>query len=289
MKIKNLLVLLSLSILSNAYASNVLVTNDGNIYYDANKYPHGINRIGAHGSIQMAMDANGVMFDQDESFGTRARLFKQLSSEKGLSYAAWVAQKGLSVKSEKKRLQKKGDDRGYCSDAVFMNMAEEANDPYLLQALRGATLDIVTPNLEVAHMLKTLNDQHIHVRVLSNMGDQLLYLQAKNLKEKIESGTLNEQEQAASEFLHTIINDRDHNAVASTLTGNPHKPAAAIYQLFLKRNPHHHLTILVDDKLENIEAAVAHGFIGIFCKKYKAAQAMREALPKIMGRNPFAE
>jgi hypothetical protein len=125
------------------------------------------------------------------------------------------------------------------------------------------------------------------VRVLSNMGDQLLYLQAKNLQEKIESSTLDPHEQAASEFLHTIITDRDHNAVASTLTGNPHKPAAAIYHLFLQRNPHHHLTILVDDKLENIEAAVAQGFIGIFCKKYKAATAMKDALPKIIGEDFF--
>lgn len=272
----------------NMYGAEVNVQNDGNIFYDANKYPNGIVGIGDHKSIQMAMDANGVMFDQDESTGTRLRLFKQLASEKGLSYALWAAKKGLAVKSEKKRLQKAGNDHGYCSDAIFMDMAEEANDPYLLTALRAATLEVVTPNLEVAHLLKVLGDHNIHVRVLSNMGDQLLYLQAKNLKAKIDSGTLNPQEQAASEFFYTIISDREHNAVASTLTGNPHKPAAAIYELFLRKNPHHHLTILVDDKLENIEAAVAHGFIGIFCKKYKAATAIKQALPRIIGQNYFA-
>ena len=291
MKIKNLLLILSLTIfassLSAAEEMQVNVQNDGNIYYDANKYPNGINGIGVHGSIQMAMDANGVMFDQDESFKTRMRLMKELVAKKGLNYTLWAAKKGFSVKSEKKRLQAAGNDHGYCSDAIFMDMAEEANDAYLLQALRNGTLEVVIPNLEVAHLLRILNDNDIRVRVLSNMGDQLLYLQAKNLQAKINSGTLNPQEQTASEFLHTVISDRDHNAVASTLTGNPHKPAAAIYELFLKRNPHHRLTILVDDKLENIEAAVAHGFIGILCKKCKAAAAMREALPKIMGRNIF--
>jgi hypothetical protein len=233
------------------------------------------------------MDANGVMFDQDESMGTRLRLFNKLASERGWGYATWAATKGLAVKSLKKKLQATGDAKGYCADAIFMDMAEEANDPYLLAALRAATLEVVTPNSEVAHMLRILNDHNIHVRLLSNMGDQLLYLQAKNLKAKIDSGTLNAQEQAASEFFYTIISDREHNTVASTLTGNPHKPAAAIYQLFLKRNPHAHITILVDDKLENIEAAVAHGFIGIFCKKYKAAEAMKRALPLLIGEDYF--
>jgi len=287
---KKMLVFLSLTMLaSSLYAAEANVQNDGNVFYDVNKYPNGVRGIGVHKSIQMAMDANGVMFDQDESTGTRLRLMKELVTKKGVGYTFWAAQKGFSVKSEKKRLQKAGNDKGYCSDAIFMDMAEDANDPYLLQALRAGTLEVVTPNLEVAHLLKTLNDKGIHVRILSNMGDQLLHLQGKNLKAKIESSTLNPQEQEASEFLYSIIIDRDHNAVASTLTGNPHKPAPAIYQLFLKRNPSRDLTILVDDKLENIEAAVQNGFIGILCKKYKAADAMREALPKLTGNSHLFE
>jgi|GEM_PF-3497074 len=307
---KKTLAFLSLTILSSslqaAEAAQVNVQQDGNIFYDANKYPNGVNGI-ATCPLQMAMDANGVMFDQDETLSTRLRLAGNLRTKKaayyggGLlaqvkatTYVAWVMKKGLEVKAMKKSLQKAGDNRGYCSDAVFLMMSEQKGTygPELLQVLRDSALEVVTPNLGVAHMLKKLHEAGHHVAILSNMGNSLLELQTAELHKKIKSDTLNAKELEASKFLYTILSDKDHNVVANSITGIPHKPDDAIYQEFLRANrrektPDNQVTVLVDDKLENIEAAVKNGYVGIFCKKYEAADAMRDALPKLTGNAHF--
>ncbi len=284
-----------------AESTEVNMQQDGNIFYDANRYPNGIGGIASGHTVQMAMDANGVLFDQDESMGTRLRLMKNVAVKEGVRYMLWLAGKGFQVKAEKKRLQKKGDDRGYCSDSIFIMMGEEAADLYgpeyglmLIKTLRDSTLQVVTPNLEVARLLKKLRESGHRIALLSNMGNSLLKLQAKALDAKIKSGELVGDELEASKFLYAILSDEDHNVVANSLTGNPHKPADIMYQEFLRVNrpegaQEEHITILVDDKMESIVGAVKNGFIGILCGKCKAAPAMTEALPKLMGADCFIE
>lgn len=274
---------------TSANPQQVNVQHDGIIFYDATKYPDGIRNKAHEGKLQMAMDANGVMFDQDESMGTRLRLMKDLASKKGLMYTLWAAKQGFSVVLLKKELQRKGDPRGYCSDAIFLMLAEKANDLELLEILRDSTLKVVTPNIEVAHLLKVLEDRGHTSAVLSNMGNELLTLQAQQLNTKIESGKLSQRELEASKTLYKIINNTEHNVVAGSVFGKPYKPSAQSYQLFLNKNQNGQImTVLVDDKLANIEAAVVHGFVGILCKKGKAAEALMAAIPALLGEEIFA-
>jgi len=280
---------------SSAAAQPANVQRSGIVYYDANRYPNGVQNVAKQGKLQLAMDANGVMFDQDESVGTRIRLMTEIAAKKGggfegWGYALWAAQKGFSIKKLKNEWSEEGNPKGFCSDAIMMEIAEEENDPFLLQALRDATLQVVTPNIEVAHILKKLTDHGHHIAVLSNMGNQLLYLQEKQLGEKIDAGAFEGAQLEAAQTLHKIIGKNNpHNVVASTLTGNPHKPADEAYQTFLERNQNGQImTVLVDDKLKNIQAAVKNGFVGILCEKEQAAEALKQALPYLLGVDIFA-
>lgn len=260
------------------------------IFYDATTYKEGIVGKAQGGKLQLAMDLNGVMFDQDESIGTQLRLMRELWYKKGTFYTLWAAKQGFSIPFLKKRLQAQGQAIGYCSDAIMHMITEQANDPELLDFLHNAVLEVVTPNIEVASLLRNIKQKGHHVAVLSNMGNGLLKLQMERLKAKIDSGLLNPAELQASQTLHDIASDETCNVVADSVTGKWHKPSHESYQRFLELNTNSQImTVLVDDKLDNIIGAVENGFVGIFCKKGKAAEALKAALPVLLGENIFHE
>lgn len=237
------------------------------------------DRIFAHALF--AWDLNGVVFDNDDSWLNGVK--RMWNEGYSLREIYTTFSKTLALLEEKKRLKKLGDPRGYVWDALLTHV--EQTDPDFVKILRSFTTKANSLNYKTAALLRELTHRgHTNV-VLSNMGMNVLATQITFLKKQLhENDDLTPVQCDLLRFALDFLTNDENNVIAGPHNGWIHKPKPLIYTTSLSCNqlldesntPFFRLKLFIDDKLENIMAALENGFdIGIL---YNDPVSLRKTL-----------
>lgn len=153
---------------------------------------------------------------------------------------------------KKKKLKKQGNPKGFVWDAMFTDMAK--NDPQTASQIREFAQIANVLDLEMVTLMQQLSKSgHSHA-ILSNMGQGLLDTQVQLLQNrKIDPTT--------HSYILNFLQDHKHKVISSETNGWMHKPDLKPYQAWLLKNKKHgQITVFIDDKLENVLAAINNGF-----------------------------
>lgn len=201
-----------------------------------------------------AWDLNDVVFEKQV---TPSKLIKHIHRKQGLLKAPKIAWKFFKLWKKKKKLKKQGNPEGLSWDAVFTRYSDK--DPKLIDFLRNFVMQINVLDTPMVKLMRQLsNNGHTH-GVLSNMGQNMLNVQIAHLK------TLEPTDHGLKIFFLDFLQYDQHNVIASPENNWLTKPNPKMYQLFLEKNKERgEMTIFIDDKLENVQAALNNGFdVGI--------------------------
>lgn len=218
-----------------------------------------------------AWDLNDVVFKKQIR---PYKLIKHIHNEQGLSQTPKLIYKFLKLWAKKRQLKKQNDSKGFSWDAM---LAEEAQtNPERAQFFRSLALQVNVLDVDMVKVMHQLsNNRHKH-GILSNMGQHMLQVQIDNLKTQT---TYNPQ---LKSFFLTFLEDTHSNIVSSEENNWISKPHKDMYQLFLQKNKNRgEITIFIDDKLENIKAALANGFdVGIHYPHGSTSAQLKKLLHK---------
>lgn len=197
-----------------------------------------------------AWDLNDVLFKKQIKL---TALLNHIHQEIGILKAPKMSWKIFTLWRKKKQLKKASKSEGYSWDGLFTLYGK--NDPKTVAFFRNFVRKI---NVLDAHMVKLMKqlatNGHTH-GVLSNMGQNMLNVQINYLK------SIPAQDPDLKEFFLDFLNYDKHNVIASPENNWITKPNPKIYQFFLEKNKDHgQITIFIDDKLENVQAAITSGF-----------------------------
>jgi len=247
-----------------------------NVYYNQATFHPGtasLNPDHFFARALFAWDLNGVIFDNDDSWLNGVK--KMWNDGYSIREIYTIFSKALTLLEEKKRLKKLGDPRGYVWDALLTHV--EQSDPDFVKILRKFTIKANTLNYTTVTLLRELADRgHTNV-VLSNMGMNVLETQMIFLESQLlENEDLTRTQQDLIRFALTFLANHEHNTIAGPHNGWLHKPKPLVYTTNLSCNQLlnasdgsilFRLKVFIDDKLENILAALENGFdIGIVYK-----------------------
>ena len=265
-----------------------------NAYYNASSLPQGIS--GAYTfvgnetpqiTVLIAWDLNGVIFEKRYSI---TGMLQQTAVTKKYGWKmTFTLLRDFGYLYKQKRIFKNANDpRGYVWSAMF-DYLEEQTTPFnksisnqnLAQLLREFSQEANHLDFELIQVLEKLERLGHKNAVLSNMGQGLVDLQVVQLKKQLSE--LPETQVKKREDLECALTflTQPTNVLASKENGWLLKPDRSIYETFLSKNTiqtsNKVITILVDDKQENIDAALADGLldIGIY---YKDVRDLRRIL-----------
>lgn len=201
-----------------------------------------------------AWDLNDVLFEKKIKPTT---LLKHIHQEVGILKTPKLGWKIFRLWKKKKKLQKEGKPEGSSWDGLFTLYAK--NDPQAVVFFRNLVRKINVLNPQMVKLMKQLSDNgHTH-GVLSNMGQNILNVQIDHLT------TLPTQNHELKTFFLDFLINKKHNIISSAENSWITKPNPNMYKLFLEKNKDRgQITIFIDDKIENVQAAITHGFdVGI--------------------------
>lgn len=217
----------------------------------------------------LAWDLNDVVFEKQIA---PSKLIKHIHREQGLLKAPKIALKFYKLWRKKKKLKKQGNPVGLSWDGIFTRYS--ANDPKLIAFLRNFVMQINVLDTPMVKLMKELSSNgHTH-GVLSNMGQNMLNVQINHLK------TLPTSDHGLKIFFLDFLQYDKHNVIASPENNWLTKPNPKMYKLFLEKNKDRgQMTIFIDDKLENIEAALKNGFdVGIYYPTGSTSSQLKKLL-----------
>lgn len=201
-----------------------------------------------------AWDLNDVLFEKQIK---PSALFKHIHREVGISKTPKLAWKIFKLWKKKKKLKKEGKPEGSSWDGLFTLYGQ--NDPKTVAFFRGFVRKINSLDSRMVKLMRQLsNNGHTH-GVLSNMGQNMLNVQIDHLK------SIPTKDHGLKVFFLDFLHDDKHNVIASPENNWLTKPNPNMYRLFLEKNKERgQITIFIDDKLKNVQAAVNSGFdVGI--------------------------
>ena len=241
------------------------------LFYNTETFPEGIfdtsdnpsfsGKVFPHASL--AWDLNNVVFS---TTANTPKALWNLYQKYGLLKTMAFYQEVMKVISKKSAYKKAGDPRGFVWNALFYDIQ---NDEFR-KILFETTIEANTLHKPIIDLLKDLTlNLHQNI-VLSNMGQDILNLQIdrleKQLTEPLSSNDLSSKQVDTFFILNFLKNPL--NTVASQENGWLHKPDKASYETCLtkikeNKDTQNNLTIFIDDKRENVEAAVQNGLFDI--------------------------
>ncbi len=199
-------------------------------------------------------DLNDVLFEKQIKPST---LFKHIHREAGILKTPQLTWKFFKLWKKKNKLQKEGLAEGSSWDGLFTLYGK--NDPKTVVFFRGFIRKINALDSRMVKLMEKLSHNgHTH-GVLSNMGQNMLNVQIDHLK------TVPTEDHGLKVFFLDFLGYDKHNVIASPENNWITKPNPTMYQLFLEQNRNcGQITIFIDDKLKNVQAAVTSGFdVGI--------------------------
>ena len=222
--------------------------------------------------ISFGWDLNSVILPKKIEISTLLRYAKK---ERGYFGALKSFAQFGKLLRKKKSLKKKGDPRGYVWDAMFTDL--EKKDKKLANFLRNVVQKVNDLDTGMINLMMKLSHQgHTH-SILSNMGQGILTTQIK-LIEKDES--VNPKVKA---YILRFLKDPIYKVISSEDNKWLHKPFAPIYEEWIDKNKNYirgfKLFVFIDDKLENVKAALDNGFhIGIHYPKGSTSKDLEAIL-----------
>ena len=219
--------------------------------------------------VCFAWDLNSVIFEKQIKIG---KMIAYALRKKGTKKTITSLWKFLKLWKQKNKLKSKGDPRGFVWDAMFTQLTKK--DPETASFLRNFAQQANVLDLRMVNLMQRLSlHRHTH-GVLSNMGQGLLDAQVKLLKEK------QSKNPTVYNFILNFLEDHKHKVIASEQNNWMHKPDNEPYHLFLKKNKNRgQITVFIDDKLENVQAAIKNGFdVGIHYPKGSTSSKLESLL-----------
>ncbi len=218
-------------------------------------------------------DLNSVVFKKEVKI---CKMIRYSYKKNGVRRTAKGLFKFGKLWRKKKKLKRQGNPKGFVWDAMFTDMA--LKDPKTAGLIREFAQIANVLDLEMVSLMQRLsNHGHCHA-VLSNMGQGLLDTQVKLLQAQQSKNPV------AYNYILTFLQDHEHKIIASEANGWMHKPNMPIYQAWLLKNKKRgQITIFIDDKLENVLAAVKYGFdVAIHYKKGMRPADLEKILSKTL-------
>ncbi len=238
----------------------------------------------------IAWDLNKVVFTNPNN----AAIVKKFTNTHGLKKTAGLWYTFMTLWNKKNYYKIIGDPRGFVWNAMFNEINDTETRKFLFEATREA--NTIDPG--IIDLMKELT-LHGHTNVvLSNMGQDTVNYQISYFEKKQKTledelnfcGTYRIEELPAVwyDYANTlfIINflKNPHNVVASKENNWLHKPDKNSYQECINKNPKSRrkgcLKIFIDDKKENVIAAVENDFFDIAIL-YKAEHNLRFIFQKL--------
>ncbi len=211
----------------------------------------------------IAWDLNGVVFQKEYSLTDN---IAELIAAQGYLETARLLYTFGKLYAYKLYLKSQNDPRGFVWDAIFSSLETSEAGKKDAQTLRYFAQKANHLDFAIVGLLKELKDRGHSSVVLSNMGQKLADAQVELLEAHIATLTEDSEEKTASQSALEFLT-QSSNVIASQENGWLHKPDRASYQTCLDKNPatHNsdHITIFIDDKKRNIDAAVADGLFDI--------------------------
>ena len=226
----------------------------------------------------LGIDMNGVLFDKNKK--AIPAIMQMIVKKKGFIYAGKLLFASRTLNSERTIINKEGKKIKLCWDAV-LSKHENPNDPLqpYVEDMRMATTKVNKLNIDMAHLLYMLHEHGHHNYVFSNMGCNVLATLTNNLEKNQPS--LDELSQDQFSYLIKFLKERSHSFISSQKNNWITKPDPATYKSFLNKNKNHkNGRIFIDDKRENVIAALENGFD--FAIVYKNPKDLERILFEIL-------
>ena len=239
--------------------------------FDVCGYPTFSEKIFTHAFI--AWDLNKVVFTTPHN----GMIFKKFAATHGFKKTVSLWYTFLSLWNKKKYYKIIGDPRGFVWNAMFNEVADKETRNLLFKAVQEA--NIVDP--AIIDLIKELT-LHGHTNiVLSNMGQDTVNWQIAYFEEKLKklekdlytcaNYNINKLPVTWYDYTSTLFTinflKNPHNTIASKKNNWLHKPDAKSYQECLNKDPRNNfencLKIFIDDKKENVIAAVENNLFDI--------------------------
>lgn len=278
-----LILFFSLFFLSTASGSCIVSDiHFTNVFYNAHALPQGVS--GAYtfkGSetpkvqAYFFWDLNGVIFEK--RYSIKGMLNQTAVTKKyGWKQTFSLLNDFRKLYQQKRAFRKAGDPRGFVWNAMFDYLEKESvqynaslSNKELAQLLREFSQEANHLDYELIHLLEKL-EQHGHKNVvLSNMGQGLVDLQVAHLEKELAATSAGTQKHTDLVFAISFLKQQN-NVIASESNGWLHKPQRRAYERCLELNSFtakdsstKYLRIFIDDKQENIDAALAEGLFDI--------------------------
>ena len=153
------------------------------------------------------------------------------------------------------------------------------NDPLYsyIANIRMATTRINVLNIPMTHLLYNLHNQGHHPHVFSNMGKNVLQSIVTSLEKHQPTG-LNKEEFS---YILSFLKNKTHSFISSQQNDWVIKPNPKTYEHFLGKNKTvKGKKIFIDDKKQNVIAAIENGFD--FAILYKNTENLNHILFEIL-------